>query len=153
MRPASRSVSHIGPRSKHSTTPYWNEVDNERDERPRNVEEQVEMRRRKKHLEDCELPEGFRLVTPRPKQFWIHNQLVWGFKLAWARVDGHGVRGQDEYDHVARYEQRVSDEVQMRWAIDDFSRELEHREVVTPAPKSRGRNEPRLQVFLTMRVA
>lgn len=103
----------------------WNDTTNEWDERPRNVEEQVELRRHRKQLAECELPEGFRLVTPYPKQFWMGTQLLWGFKLAWAKVDGRGRRGADQYMHVARYEMGISDEVQMRWAVDDFARELE----------------------------
>lgn len=118
----SRSVKHIRP------TVMWNDTDNEWEDRPRNVEEQVELRRAKKTLADCPLPEEFRLVTVQPKQFWIHNQLVWGFKLAWARVDGQGRRGAEEYEHVARYEPRIADEVQMRWAVDDFTRELQSAE-------------------------
>jgi hypothetical protein len=146
-------TSHIGVKRGRSSPVMWNDTDDERDERPRNFEEQVEMRRGKKRLEDCELPEGFRLVTPQPRQFWMINQLVWAFKLTWARVDRNGVRGQDEYEHVARYEQRISDEVQLRWALDDFSRELERErgDVVAVEPGTRG-TDPRLQVFLTMRV-
>ena len=29
----------------------------------------------------CALPDGFRLVTATPKQFWIEKQLTWGFAL------------------------------------------------------------------------
>lgn len=143
MKPHSISVKRIKP-------VMWNDPDTERDERPRNVEEQVQMRRARKTLEDCELPEGFRLVTPQPKQFWMSNQLVWGFKLAWAKVDGKGNRGVDEYYHVARYEPRVSDEVQMRWALEDFGRELQGSE---REERTRGRHEAHVPVFLTMRVA
>lgn len=107
----------------------WNEVPEEREPRAREIEEQVELRRRSKSLVDCALPEGFRLVTERPKQYWIHNQLVWGFKLAWARVK-NGIRGNDEYSFVARYYPTIADEVQMRWALDEFSRELEDQQSV-----------------------
>jgi hypothetical protein len=102
----------------------WNDLDDLPEDRPRNIEEQVTLRRMNKRLEDCTLPEEFRLVTARPKQFWIDHQLVWGFKLAWARVDGQGRRGVEEFAHVAQYDARIADEVQMRWALDDFSRDL-----------------------------
>lgn len=133
----------------------WNDPDNERDERPRNVEEQVEQRRKKKRLVDCELPEGFHLVTPWPKQFWIGTQVRWGFQLAWAKVDRNGNRGEEE-TFVAQYEPTIADEVQMRWALDDFSRKLEVAGTNVKAPALNhkiGRDAPRLQVFLTMRVA
>ena len=99
----------------------WNDDTKEWDERPRNVEEQVDLRRRRKRLVDVELPEGFRLVTREPKQFWMDHQMRWGFMLAWGRV-GKG----DEYSHVGRYESMVSDEIQMEWALADFTRELDN---------------------------
>jgi hypothetical protein len=130
----------------------WNETDAEWDERPRNIEEQVELRRTRKRLEDCELPEGFRLVTPKPKQFWMSSQVRWGFCVAWAKVDGQGLRGADEYFYVARYEPGVTDEVQMRWALDDFSRELDVAgRKVHGAGQAKG--DKRVDLMFSMRVA
>ena len=101
-----------------SPRPMWNDVDESPDENYREIEEQVEMRARAKRLVDCELPDGFRLVTPEPKQYWLEHQLRWGFCVAWAGVHV-------EYRYVARYLQTVSDEAQLNWTIDDFRRELE----------------------------
>lgn len=121
-------LSHI-----KAAQPMWNEMPAEHEPWMRTAEEQVEARRKFKRLPDCELPEGFRLVSPRPKQYWMGNQLVWGFCLAWARVK-NGVRGADEYLHVARYYPTVSDEPQMRWAIEDFTAELAEQERRERAP-------------------
>jgi hypothetical protein len=77
------------------------------------MDEQVEMRCKTKRLADCELPEGFRLVTKTPRQYWIDSQLRWGFELAFG-----------EHRHIARYIQQVADDVQMQWAIADFTAEL-----------------------------
>src|ERR1700748_1642611 len=106
------------------TGPMWNDPDNLPDDICREIEEMVEARHKAKRLVDCSLPEGLRLVTPRPKQFWIHNQLVWGFCLAWGQVDRLGNRGKDEFWHVERYDWRISDEMQMQWAVTEFMSEL-----------------------------
>lgn len=104
--------------------PMWNEPDNRPDVICREIEQQVDIRARAKRLVDCALPEGFRLLTPRPKQFWIGQQVVWGFCLAWGQVDRMGNRGKDEFYHVERYDCRIADEVQMEWAITEFSVDL-----------------------------
>ena len=96
-----------------STGPMWNDVDGAPDPNLRSMDDQVEMRCKTKRLADCELPEGFRLATRMPKQFWMGHQLIWGFKLTF------GV-----HEHTARYHQQVSDDVQMQWAIQDFTAEL-----------------------------
>lgn len=78
-----------------------------------------------------ELPGGFRLVTSTPKQAWVDHQLVWVFVLGWAPVDIQGRRWtEDRYLYVARYHQFVPDEMQMGWAIQDFTRELDVAEVI-----------------------
>lgn len=127
----------------------WNEADQEWDERAASVEEYIEMRRHSKRLEDCVLPAEFRLLHASPKQYWVNSQLRWGFCLAWARVDGKGRRGVEEYFHFARYEQGLSDEVQMRWAMEDFIRDLEMAEKVVQVPVHR----PKVQVLFVMKVA
>lgn len=91
---------------------------------PRDIEEVVEIRATSKRLADCDLPAGFVLLTPRPRQFVLDNQLVWAFCIAWARVDRHGKRGPDEFFHVERYDPRIKDEIQMEWALTDFTNEL-----------------------------
>lgn len=97
-----------------ATGPMWNDVDGPRDEnQAREIDEQVEMRCKTKRLVDCELPEGFRLVTPAPRQYWMNQQLRWAFKLEFG-----------EHKFVARYHQQVSDEMQMQWAVADFTAEL-----------------------------
>jgi hypothetical protein len=96
-----------------SPRPMWNDVENVPDPSARSMDEQVEMRCKTKRLRDCELPEGFRLVTPIPRQYWIESQLRWGFELAFG-----------EHRHVARYLMQVADDVQMQWAIQDFTAEL-----------------------------
>lgn len=101
-----------------SPRPIWNEYDDQPDEVCRNIEDQVQMRTHNKRLQDCELPEGFRLVTQQPRQFWIEKQMTLGFCLAWRGVHV-------EFMYVARYSPQVRDEVQMSWALDEFTRELE----------------------------
>jgi hypothetical protein len=64
-------------------------------------------------LADCELPQGFRLLTRTPRQYWLEQQLRWSFELAFG-----------EHRHVALYLQQVSDEMQMQLAIQDFTAEL-----------------------------
>jgi hypothetical protein len=91
----------------------WNDVDDVPDPNLRSMDDQVEMRCKTKRLADCELPEGFRLVTRMPRQFWMGHQMVWGFKLVFG-----------EHEHLARYLLQVSDEMQMQWAIQDFTAEL-----------------------------
>jgi len=100
-----------------SPRPLWNDYDDDPDENYRSIDDQVQMRARAKRLEDCELPEGFRLVTPRPRQFWMDHQLMWGFQLAWSGVHV-------EYMFVARYYPTVCDEHQLNWALDEFTGEL-----------------------------
>lgn len=102
----------------------WNDFDDEPDQRCREMEELVEQRHKAKRLADCALPEGIRLVTPHPKQFWMGHQMVWGFCLAWGPVDRIGNRGKDEFYHVERYDQRIPDELQMQWALEAFSTDL-----------------------------
>lgn len=109
---------------------HWTDTNEEREPRCRDIEEQVERRRKAMRLEDMDLPKGFRLVTPQPKQFWVVNQLVWGFQLAWAKVNKHGERMEEERLHFARYYTSVADEQQMHWAIEDFRRELAKEEVI-----------------------
>jgi hypothetical protein len=96
-----------------ATGPMWNDVDNAPDPTARTMDEQVEMRCKTKRLCDCELPEGFHLATRTPRQFWLNQQLRWGFKLVFG-----------EHEHVARYLLQVSDDMQMQWAIQDFTAEL-----------------------------
>lgn len=100
-----------------SPRPMWNEYDDQPDEVCRDIEDQVQMRSRAKRLQDCELPDGFRLVTPNPRQFWIQHQMTLGFCLAWQGVHV-------EFMYVARYSPQIRDEVQMEWALDEFTREL-----------------------------
>lgn len=131
MKADSISVSHIGLRGEklmETREPHWTDAGDEREPRCRSVEEKLDRSRKSKHLEDMELPKGFRLVTPQPKQQWVVNQLVWGFWLAWAKVNKHGERVSDEYYHFTRYFPGVGDEPQMRWALEDFSRELEKQQ-------------------------
>lgn len=99
--------------SKPTATPMWNDVENIPDPIARTADEQVEMRCKTKRLCDCELPEGFKLLTPTPRQYWLDHQLRWCFELAFG-----------EHRHVARYIQQASDEMQMTWAIQDFTAEL-----------------------------
>jgi len=130
--------------------PLWNEPEGPAELLIRDAEELLadkEMRHRKT-LKDCTLPEGFRLVTPEPRQFWMEGQLRWGFKLAWAHVSAQG-RGPDEWDFVARYEERVPDEFQMQWAIDEFQGELLAAGAYAAAPQ---RDQPRVAVRLKLRV-
>lgn len=103
-----------------SPTPMWNDVENVRDPDFRNMDDQVEMRCKAKRLCDCELPEGFKLVTPRPRQYWLDHQLRWGFELSYTPKHMHVTT----FRHVARYIQQVTDETQMHWAVDDFTAEL-----------------------------
>lgn len=135
------------------TKPVWNELPEEREPRTREIEEQVELRRHSKCLADCALPDGFRLVTLRPRQYWIGNQLVWGFSLAWARLDRKGERGEDEFWHMARYHQTVADEPQVRWALEDFTQDLMNAGVrlgelkeFLPRPNT-GHNGAKLTIF------
>lgn len=109
--------------------PMWNEVDELLDPRPKGIDDQVEMRRRNKPLAECSLPEGFRLVTPTAKQFWIKGQLTWCFELAWAPIDRKGNRGEDQHKHVSRYIWTVPDELQLCWALSDFMKELADKDV------------------------
>jgi len=116
---------------KYHRSPNWTDVETgEIEPRSRLIEEQVELRRHQKQLKDCELPMGFRLLTSEPKQFWMGWQLVWGFKLGWGPSDAQGnLLFGVKHTHTARYEQRIADEPQMRWALEDFTRELEAKGV------------------------
>src|SRR5258708_7042660 len=96
-----------------ATGPMWNDVDNARDADARTMDDQVEMRCKSKRLADCELPEGFRLITRAPRQYWLDHQLRWSFELAFG-----------DHNFVTRYIEQVSDEMQMQWAIADFTAEL-----------------------------
>lgn len=96
-----------------ATGPMWNEFDDRPDPLAVTVDDQVEMRCKTKRLRDCELPEGFRLRTPAPRQYWLDHQLRWAFEL-----------GFGEHRYIARYHQQVGDEMQMEWAIQDFTAEL-----------------------------
>lgn len=117
-----------GEKLMQAREPHWTDTDTERDPRPKDLDEHVEMRRKGKRLQDVELPKGFRLISERVKQHWMLNQLVWGFWLGWGKTDRHGTRGPDEYTHFARFYPQVAEDTQMRWAIDDFRRELEKQE-------------------------
>jgi hypothetical protein len=109
------------------------------------VEDQVEMRLHSKHLAQCELPEGFRLVTPTPKQAWVDQQLMWVFVLGWAPVDIQGRRWcEDRYQSVFRYHQVIPDEIQMQWAVGQFTRELVEAEVFAKAKPQY--HHPRMKV-------
>ena len=106
--------------------PTWHDPDNLPEERCKLIEEQVDARAKRKTLAECGLPEGFRLVTATPKQFWINKQLTWAFMLGWAPMDRQGVRqSEDLYLSVFRYDWRIADELQMRWAVDEFAGELQ----------------------------
>lgn len=145
MRAAERIGGHL---------PMWNEPDTRGplDELIRDAHELLAEKEthKRKRLRDCTLPEGFRLVTPEPRQFVMDGQLRYGFKLAWGRVDAQGRRGPDEWAFVARFEEFVPAEFQMQWAIDDFQRELHAGGVNIyargPAPK------PAIPVWLTLKV-
>lgn len=76
--------------TKNVLEPHWTDTDTERDPRPKDLDEHVEMRRKGKRLQDVELPKGFRLISERVKQHWMLNQLVWGFWLGWGKTDRHG---------------------------------------------------------------
>lgn len=129
MKPNSISVKNIGP--------HWTDPDEKPEPHCRSVEEKLDLRRHAMRLEDMDLPKGFRLVTPQPKQFWVVNQLVWGFCLAWAKVNKHGEREPDAYFHFARYYPTVADEQQMHWAVEDFRRELVKQEELEEKAKVR----------------
>jgi hypothetical protein len=107
-------------------TPMWNDVDNIPDPKARSMDEQVEMRCKTKRLADCELPEGFRLVTKTPRQYWLDQQLRWSFEIAFG-----------EHSFVARYDQQVADDIQMQWAIADFTAELLFKGVSLSQAKKR----------------
>ncbi len=98
-----------------------NWTDPEDDDRPRreaSLEERVDERRGLKRLADCRLPEGFRLESERPKQYVIDGLMLYGFVLS------YHVPGKARCYHLQRYEATVNDEVQMQWALEDFTREL-----------------------------
>ena len=63
--------------------------------------------------------EHFRLVTPQPRQYWIAQQMRYCFELEF--LDYDHLQG---YRFVARYHDRIPDEAQMRWALEDFRGEL-----------------------------
>lgn len=115
---------------KYSRVQMWNEADEPTEDHLRKIEEMIDQRRNRKKLADCELPNGFRLVNREPKQIPMEGQLRWAFVLAWAP------KGKDEYFSVHRYEQAMSDEVQMGWAIEEFSKELQDAGVSIEVPKS-----------------
>ena len=53
---------------------HWAMADDEKDDRPlrrAGTDETIDESRKRKRLEDCTLPEGFTLVTPRPRQMVI----------------------------------------------------------------------------------
>lgn len=115
----------------------WNDPDDLPEIRCRLIEEQVQQRAKRKKLADCELPECFRLVTLQPRQFWMDKQMTWGFCLGWAPLDRQGVRqSSDLYCSVFRYDWRIADEIQMQWAVEEFTRELEEvRRPVLPSAR------------------
>lgn len=137
MSPFGRAGQALSRRARAGgePEPMWNDALEEREPRCRDVEEQVEMHRRSKTLVDCTLPDGFRLATPRPTQYWMGSQVVWGFCLVWRRLDSHGNPCGDEYCYIARYHQSVGDDVQMQWALDEFMRELRAAGLDERAPK------------------
>lgn len=120
--------------------PLWNDPDLPDPDRRemRKMESLVDLRAHSKRLQDCALPDGFRLITVQPKQFWIDQQLVWGFALGWAPVDIQGRRWcEDRWSFVARYDWRIADEVQINWAVAEFARELEVAGVVGEVKRKR----------------
>lgn len=107
-----------------STQPHWTDQD-VAPAHLRGLDEEVQFRRRTKRLADIELPAGFQSLTENPKQFWMNGQLTWGFKLGWAPTDNNGIRWREDcFSYVSRYDWRIADDVQMEWALADFSREL-----------------------------
>lgn len=125
----------------------WNEPDARDPDRPRDADEHLEQRRHRKRLKDCSLPEGFRLVTPEPKQFWLDGQVRYAFQLAWGFVDANGRRIGDEWNQVFRYEEGIPDDFQIQWAVEDFGRELEAAGCFTQPAK------PKVAVEFSLRVA
>lgn len=103
---------------------HWAMPEDEQDDRPRRrveMEEAVDESRRRKTLADCTLPDGFRLVTPQPRQMVIDGLLIWSFLMEFTPWSGADQR---PLYHIARYEMRVPDDCQMRWALSDFTRDL-----------------------------
>jgi hypothetical protein len=102
--------------------PMWNQPEPEplMPHAKASIEERMDVRRKwgMKRLVDCSLPDGFRLVTVRPKQMWIEQQVRWAFMLGFVQ------RGRAEVLHVARYESNLPDALQMQWALGDFIRNL-----------------------------
>lgn len=83
----------------------------------------TDAKRASKELSECRVPLGFRLVTPQPTLVVMHGLVVKGFILAWAP------EGADEYFHVHRYEQKVPDDLQMDWALQDFRAALKGADI------------------------
>lgn len=101
-----------------------NGPDDEQEDRPLrrlSFEETIDERRNRKSLVDCSLPDGFELVTPRPRQMVVDGLLIWSFMLKFEPWNGPD---RSPLYHVARYEMRVPDDYQMRWALTDFTRDL-----------------------------
>lgn len=90
-------------------------------------EEKIDERRRMPKLVDCSLPEGMTLVTPTPKQAVVSGLCVWVFILRFECVVNGSV---ERYTHAARYESILPEDVQMRWAIGDFTKALEREGIV-----------------------
>jgi hypothetical protein len=103
---------------------HWAMSDDDQDDRParrQDFEDQVEERRKRKTLADCGLPDGFRLVTPKPRQMVQEGLLVWSFVIEFVPWNGYDLR---PCYHASRYETRIPDDMQMRWALSDFTKEL-----------------------------
>ena len=93
----------------------------DRDDRPRlcrTPEEMYDTRRARKNLTDCSLPEGFRLLTPRPVQRVMEGLLQWAFLLEFTTQSGQ------RWCYEQRYEMHISDDTQMEWAMTAFLAEL-----------------------------
>lgn len=104
--------------------------------------------RKTKTLMQCALPSRFELLTPRPRQMWLGNQLRWSFCLGWNK----------QFYFVARYHESVSDEVQMQWALEDFRRELAAENLINQNKVERSSMEnlhhkARTPVYVRMRLA
>ena len=102
---------------------HWAMADDEKDDRPlrrAGTDETIDESRKRKRLEDCTLPEGFTLVTPRPRQMVMEGLLIWSFILKFEPWSGD----RRTLYHVARYELRIPDDMQMSWALSDFTRDL-----------------------------
>lgn len=118
-----------GLKRTHRPGPVWNEPEDRGQEVERTLEAQVEMRRKTKSLTDCSLPEGFRLVTPVPRNLLIKGLVKRSIVLAFGPAD-------DTYYFAQVYECEVSDEVQLGWALEEFTNELQAAGVAMPGRRA-----------------